>query len=65
MVLLCLPRQSADWRGLSLMRALPLFRIVWVRRLGWLVALWVGSVVALAAVAMLFWTVMSLAGLTR
>lgn len=47
------------------MRALPLFRIVWVRRLGWLVALWVGSVVALAAVAMLFRTAMSLAGLTR
>ncbi len=36
----------------------------WLRRSGWLVAIWAGSVLALAIVAMLFRVVMSFAGLT-
>lgn len=36
----------------------------WPRRLGWLVLIWTASVVALAAIAMLFRLLMGLAGLT-
>lgn len=37
---------------------------LWLRRSAWLIAIWTGSVVALAIVAMLFRVVMSFAGLT-
>ena len=37
---------------------------LWLRRSGWLIAIWTGSVVSLAIVAMLFRVVMSFAGLT-
>ena len=37
---------------------------LWLRRSGWLLAIWTGSVLALAIVAMLFRVVMSFAGLT-
>jgi len=36
----------------------------WLRRVGWLVLIWVASVAALAAVALLFRLLMTLAGLT-
>ncbi len=36
----------------------------WRRRLGWLVLIWAGSVLALGVVAGLFRAVMNLAGLT-
>ena len=37
---------------------------VWLRRLGWLVLIWVAGVVALGVVASLFRAAMTLAGLT-
>ena len=36
----------------------------WLRRVGWLVLIWAGSVLALGVVAGLFRVVMNLAGLT-
>ena len=36
----------------------------WLRRVGWLVLIWVGSVLALGVVAGLFRVVMNLAGMT-
>ena len=36
----------------------------WLRRVGWLVLIWAGSVLALGVVAGLFRAVMNLAGLT-
>jgi hypothetical protein len=36
----------------------------WLRRIGWLVLIWTGSVLALGVVAGLFRAVMNLAGLT-
>ncbi len=36
----------------------------WLRRVGWLVLIWTGSVLALGVVAGLFRAVMNLAGLT-
>lgn len=37
---------------------------LWLRRIGWLAALWTGSVAALAAAALLLRMLMSLAGMT-
>ena len=37
---------------------------MWLRRVGWLILIWAGSVVALGVVAGLFRVVMNLAGLT-
>lgn len=37
---------------------------LWVRRVGWLVLIWVASVAALGVVALVFRAVMSLAGMT-
>jgi hypothetical protein len=37
---------------------------LWVRRLGWLVLIWTLSVIALAVVAALLHTLMTVAGLT-
>jgi hypothetical protein len=37
---------------------------MWLRRVGWLVLIWAGSVLALGVVAGLFRVVMNLAGLT-
>lgn len=39
-------------------------RGLWLRRFGWLVLIWVASVVALGLVALLFRVVMKLAGMT-
>jgi len=36
----------------------------WLRRVGWLVLIWTGSVAALAIVAVLFRLLMNMAGLT-
>jgi hypothetical protein len=36
----------------------------WLSRGGWFVALWAGSVIALAAIALLFRAMMNAAGLT-
>jgi hypothetical protein len=36
----------------------------WLRRVGWLILIWAGSVLALGVVAGLFREVMNLAGLT-
>jgi hypothetical protein len=36
----------------------------WPKRLGWLVLIWAGSVLALGVVAMVFRLLMNLAGLT-
>ncbi len=36
---------------------------LWLRRIGWLVAIWTGSVAALAFVALLFRLIMNAAGL--
>ncbi len=54
--LLCVSRQSATWRGVSLMQ-----HSLW-KRLMWLVILWGGSVLALAAVGMFFRLLMTAAG---
>lgn len=43
---------------------MPRARGLWLRRVGWLVLIWVASVAALAAVALVFRAVMSLAGMT-
>jgi hypothetical protein len=37
----------------------------WLRRLGWLVAIWAASVLALAVVAYVFRVIMASVGLTR
>lgn len=39
-------------------------RKLWLRRVGWLVLIWAGSIAALAVVALLFRFLMNLAGLT-
>ncbi len=39
-------------------------RRMWLRRVGWLVLIWTGSVAALAVVAMAFRLLMKLAGMT-
>ena len=39
-------------------------RLLWLRRIGWLVAIWAASVAALAVVALIFRVLMRLAGLT-
>lgn len=39
-------------------------RGLWLRRLGWLVAIWAASVAALAVVAMLVRMLMNMAGMT-
>lgn len=36
----------------------------WLRRLGWMIAIWAASVAALAVVAILFRWLMSMAGMT-
>lgn len=45
-------------------RGTPRPGALWLRRVGWLVLIWVVSVAALAAVALVFRAVMSLAGMT-
>ncbi|WP_370677394.1 DUF2474 domain-containing protein [Pleomorphomonas sp. PLEO] len=35
----------------------------WLRRVGWLVAIWAGSILALGVVAMMFRLMMNLAGM--
>jgi len=42
----------------------PAPRPLWLRRFGWLVLIWLASVVALGLVALLFRVVMKLAGMT-
>ena len=42
----------------------PAERKPWLKRIGWLLAIWAGSVAALAIVAMLFRWLMGLAGMT-
>lgn len=37
---------------------------LWLRRVGWLILIWIGSVMALAIVAVLFRLFMSVAGMT-
>lgn len=39
-------------------------RRLWLRRIGWLVLIWAGSITALAIVAVLFRLLMKLAGMT-
>ncbi len=39
-------------------------RKLWLRRVGWLVLIWIGSVAALGIVAVLFRLLMSMAGMT-
>ncbi len=39
-------------------------RTLWLRRTGWLVLIWAGSIAALAVVALLFRLLMKLAGMT-
>lgn len=39
-------------------------RKLWLRRFGWLVLIWIGSVAALAIVAIIFRLLMNIAGLT-
>ncbi len=46
--LLRFPRQSSNWRGISLMEH------SWIKRLLWLAAIWGASVLALGAVSMIF-----------
>ncbi len=46
------------------MSAAPREEKNWLKRVGWLVLIWTGSVLALAAVAVLFRLLMSLAGMT-
>jgi hypothetical protein len=36
----------------------------WLRRVGWMVLIWLGSVAALAVVAVLFRLLMNMAGMT-
>lgn len=36
----------------------------WLRRVGWLVLIWISSVTALTAIALLFRMLMSMAGMT-
>jgi hypothetical protein len=38
--------------------------LTWLRRIGWLVLIWTGSVLALAAIALVFRGLMTSAGLT-
>ena len=38
-------------------------RGLWLRRVGWLVAIWAGSILALGVVAMAFRLLMNLAGM--
>lgn len=38
-------------------------RGLWLRRVGWLMVIWAGSIAALAVVAMLFRLLMNLAGM--
>ncbi|WP_073629337.1 DUF2474 domain-containing protein [Pseudoxanthobacter soli] len=45
-------------------RGTPRPGTLWVRRVGWLVLIWVASVAALGVVALVFRAVMSLAGMT-
>ncbi|WP_309559861.1 DUF2474 domain-containing protein [Rhizobium rhizogenes] len=65
MVLLCLSRESENRRGISLMadRAARA-NTSWLRRIGWLVLIWVLSVISLAIAAAFFRLFMNLAGLT-
>lgn len=42
----------------------PHLQKLWLRRFGWMVLIWTGSVLALAIVAILFRFLMNLAGLT-
>jgi hypothetical protein len=46
------------------MSSVPPDRKLWLRRIGWLVLIWAGSIAALAVVALLFRLLMNLAGLT-
>ena len=39
-------------------------RKLWLRRVGWLVLIWIGSVAALGIVAVLFRLLMNMAGMT-
>lgn len=55
--LLRFPRQSSNWRGISLMEH------SWIKRLLWLAAIWGASVLALGAVSMIFRLLMNAAGL--
>ncbi|AMO49598.1 Hypothetical protein AKI40_3218 [Enterobacter sp. FY-07] len=54
--LLRVPRQSAAWRGVSLMKQTFLNRLIWM------LLIWGGSVMALFAVSMVFRLLMSAAG---
>ena len=65
MVLLRLSRQGESGRGLSLMRT-PSHSTsrTWLIRVGWLMLIWVTSIVTLGIVAMVFRTIMSVAGMT-
>ncbi|MEN5277906.1 DUF2474 domain-containing protein [Brucella sp. TWI432] len=42
----------------------PHHQKLWLRRVGWMILIWTGSVVALAIVALLFRLLMNLAGMT-
>jgi len=37
---------------------------MWLRRIGWLIAIWAGSIAALTVVALLFRVLMKMAGMT-
>ncbi len=41
-----------------------ILRGLWLRRFGWLILIWTGSVIALAIVALVFRAAMKLAGMT-
>lgn len=43
----------------------PRPRGLWLRRIGWLIAIWAASIAALAVIALIFRVVMSMAGMTR
>src|SRR5690606_10627516 len=65
-VVLRISRQGQTWRGISLMRTqsgTPAPSSVW-KRLGWMAAIWAGSVLALGVVALLLRLVMNAAGMT-
>jgi hypothetical protein len=62
-VLLRVPRQDRNWRGLS-----PMIRVarpvnLWIRRATWLIAIWIASVAALAVAASLLRLLMTLCGM--
>ncbi|WP_425477019.1 DUF2474 family protein [Rhodanobacter denitrificans] len=65
MVLLRFSRQGEGRRGISLMAVEPRPRGLWLRRIGWLIAIWAASIAALAVIALIFRVVMSMAGMTR